>query len=313
MEAPNTVNDLADLYRDLHRHPELSFQETRTGGIVAEQLRAAGCDTTEGVGGTGVVGVLRNGSGPVALLRADMDALPVLEDTGLDYASTARGLDPDGDEVPIAHACGHDMHVSCLLGAVAELTASRETWSGTLLAVFQPAEEVLGGARAMLDDGLYERFDRPDVVLGQHVAPLPAGMLALQSGPVFAGSDTVRVTLHGAGGHGSRPETTIDPVVMAAATVIRLQTIVARELAGTDTAVLSVGTMRAGSKGSNIRPSDRGRPQRSHDQRRTPPPWARSGRPRCAVPGSASRGSPRNAGWSRRLPSGRSPTHSGSR
>ena len=139
MEAPSTVTDLADLYRDLHRHPELSFQETRTAGIVAEQLRAAGCDTTEGVGGTGVVGVLQNGSGPVALLRADMDALPVLEDTGLDYASTVRGLDPDGDEVPVAHACGHDMHVSCLLGAVAELAASRETWSGTLLAVFQPA------------------------------------------------------------------------------------------------------------------------------------------------------------------------------
>jgi hippurate hydrolase len=253
VDAPSPVTDLADVYRDLHRHPELAFQETRTGGIVAERLRAAGWATTEGVGGTGVVGVLRNGSGPVALLRADMDALPVLEDTGLDYASTVRGLDLDGDEVPVAHACGHDMHVSCLLGAVAELTASRATWSGTLLAVFQPAEEVLGGARAMLDDGLYERFDRPDVVLGQHVAPLPAGMLALQSGRVFAGSDTVRVTLHGAGGHGSRPETTIDPVVMAAATVIRLQTIVARELAATDTAVLSIGMMRAGSK-ENIIP-----------------------------------------------------------
>ena len=250
MDSPST---LAELYRDLHRHPELSFQETRTAGIAAERLRATGYDTTEGIGGTGVVGVLRNGQGPVVLLRADMDALPVLEDTGLDYASTARGLDADGTDVPVAHACGHDVHVTCLLGAAAELAASQETWAGTLLAVFQPAEEVLGGAQAMLDDGLYARFGRPNVVLGQHVAPLPAGMLALQSGPAFAGTDTVRVTLHGAGGHGSRPETTVDPVVMAAATVLRLQTIVARELAGTDTAVLTVGLMRAGTK-ENIIP-----------------------------------------------------------
>jgi hippurate hydrolase len=165
------MSNLADLYRDLHRHPELSFQETRTAGIAAERLRAAGFDTTEGVGGTGVVGVLRNGPGPVALLRADMDGLPVLEDTGLEYASTARGVDPNGDDVPVAHACGHDMHVSCLVGATAELAAARDTWSGTLLAVFQPAEELGAGAQAMIDDGLFDRFGRPDVVLGQHVAP----------------------------------------------------------------------------------------------------------------------------------------------
>jgi amidohydrolase len=247
------MSNLADLYRDLHRHPELSFQETRTAGIAAERLRAAGFDTTEGVGGAGVVGVLRNGPGPVALLRADMDGLPVLEDTGLEYASTARGVDPNGDDVPVAHACGHDMHVSCLVGATAELAVARDTWSGTLLAVFQPAEELGAGAQAMIDDGLFDRFGRPDVVLGQHVAPLPAGMLALRSGPAFAGNDTVRVTLYGSGGHGSRPETTIDPVVMAAATVLRLQTIVSREVAGTDTAVLSVGTLHAGSK-ENIIP-----------------------------------------------------------
>jgi hippurate hydrolase len=247
------MSNLADLYRDLHQHPELSFHETRTAGIAAERLRAAGFDTAEGVGGTGVVGVLRNGPGPVALLRADMDGLPVLEDTGLEYASTARGVDPNGNDVPVAHACGHDMHVSCLVGATAELAAARDTWSGTLLAVFQPAEELGAGAQAMIDDGLFDRFGRPDVVLGQHVAPLPAGMLALRSGPAFAGNDTVRVTLHGSGGHGSRPETTIDPVVMAAATVLRLQTIVSREVAGTDTAVLSVGTLHAGSK-ENIIP-----------------------------------------------------------
>jgi len=253
MSSSPGAADLAELYRDLHRHPELSFQETRTASIAAERLRAIGFATTEGVGGTGVVGVLRNGSGPVALLRADMDGLPVLEDTGLEYASTARGVDRDGNDVPIAHACGHDVHVSCLIGAAAELAASRETWSGTLLAVFQPAEELGAGARAMIDDGLYQRFGRPDVVLGQHVAPLPAGMLALRSGPAFAGNDTVRVTLFGRGGHGSRPETTVDPVVMAAATVLRLQTIVAREVPGTDTAVLSIGTLHAGTK-ENIIP-----------------------------------------------------------
>jgi len=246
---------LADLYRDLHAHPELSFQETRTAGIVAGRLRELGVETATGVGRTGVVGVLRNGPGPTALLRADMDALPVLERTGLEYASTARGVDRDGHEVPIAHACGHDVHVTCLLGAVAELVAGPESWSGTVVAVFQPAEEVGGGAQAMLDDGLYERFGRPDVVLGQHVAPLPAGYLAVRPGPAFAGSDTVRVTLHGAGGHGSRPETTVDPIVMAAATVMRLQTIVAREVGGTETAVLSVGTLRAGTK-ENIIPDD---------------------------------------------------------
>ncbi len=244
---------LADLYRDLHQHPELSFQEARTAGIAAERLRAAGFDTTEGVGGTGVVGVLRNGPGPTALLRADMDALPVLEDTGLEYASTARGVDRDGHDVPIAHACGHDVHVSCLVGANAELAAARDTWSGTLLAVFQPAEELATGARAMIDDGLYDRFGRPDVVLGQHVAPLPAGMLALRAGPAFAGTDSMRITLHGSGGHGSRPETTVDPIVMAAATVMRLQTVVSREIAGTDTAVLTIGTLRAGTK-ENIIP-----------------------------------------------------------
>lgn len=238
---------LADVYRDLHRHPELSFQEVRTASVTARHLRESGAQVTERVGGTGVVGVLRRGPGPTVLLRADMDALPVAEDTGLGYASTARGVDRDGHDVPIAHACGHDMHVTCLLGAVARLGAD-PGWHGTVLAVFQPAEEVGGGAQAMLDDGLHERFGRPDVVLGQHVAPLPAGMLALRPGPAFAASDTVRIVLYGEGGHGSRPETTIDPIVMAASTVLRLQMIVSRELAGTDTAVLSIGSLHAGTK-----------------------------------------------------------------
>ncbi|ALE75104.1 amidohydrolase [Pseudonocardia sp. EC080610-09] len=240
--------DLADLYRDLHRHPELSFAETRTAGIAADRLRAAGFEVTEGVGRTGVVGVLRNGDGPTALLRADMDALPVAEDTGLDYASTARGTGRDGEETAVAHACGHDVHVTCLAGAAAELASTRDTWSGTLLVVFQPAEEFGAGADAMLDDGLYERFGTPDVVLGQHVAPLPAGVLAITPGPAFAGSDTVRVTLHGSGGHGSRPETTVDPVLLAASTVQRLHAVVSREVPATETAVLTVGMLRAGTK-----------------------------------------------------------------
>jgi amidohydrolase len=206
------------------------------------------------VGTTGVVGIIRNGAGPTALLRADMDALPVREDTGLEYASTRRGTDGDGRDGPLMHACGHDMHVTCLLGAAAQLAGALDTWAGTLMLVFQPAEEVGGGAQTMLDDGLFER-GRPDIVLGQHVAPLPAGMLAIRPGAAFAASDTLRVTLHGSGGHGSRPDASIDPVVMAAATVMRLQTIVSREVAATDTAVVTVGALHAGTR-ANIIPAD---------------------------------------------------------
>jgi amidohydrolase len=244
--------DLAELYRDLHAHPELSFQETRTAAIAAEHLTAAGFETATGVGGTGVVGVLRNGSGPTALVRADMDALPVLERTGLAYASTARATDADGHDVPVMHACGHDMHVTCLLGAAATLSAHRSAWRGTLQVVFQPAEEIGRGARAMVDDGLFDRFGTPDVVLGQHVGPIPAGILALRTGPAFAALDALRVVLHGRGAHGSRPEVSVDPVVMAAATIMRLQGIVSREIAGTDTAVVTVGAVRAGTKDNII-------------------------------------------------------------
>lgn len=242
--------DLADLYRDLHRHPELAFAETRTAGVAARELRAAGFDVTEGVGGTGVVGVLRNGDGPTALLRADMDALPVREETGLPYASTVVV-----DGTPVAHACGHDLHLTCLIGAARALSADRASWSGTVLAVCQPAEEVGGGATAMVDDGLFDRFGRPDVVLGQHVAPLPAGVIGLRPGPAFAASDSLRLVLHGRGGHGSRPEATVDPVVLAAATVLRLQTIVSREVAATDTVVVTVGAIHSGTV-ANIIPDD---------------------------------------------------------
>jgi amidohydrolase len=255
LEDLRAGDDLAALYRDLHQNPELSFQEERTAGVVAQRLRALGYETTTGVGRTGVVGVLRNGDGPTALLRADMDALPMQEKTGLPYASTVRGVDHEGHAVDVFHACGHDVHVTCLLGAAAELAGDRASWAGTALVVFQPAEELGRGAQAMIDDGLFERFGRPDVVLGQHVAPLPAGFLALRPGPAFAAADAVRVRMFGQGGHGSRPETTVDPVVMAAATVMRLQTIVSREIAGTDTAVVTVGALRAGTK-ENIIPDE---------------------------------------------------------
>jgi hippurate hydrolase len=202
-----------------------------------------------------VVGVLANGPGPTALVRADMDALPVREETGLPYASQQRATDRDGYDVPVMHACGHDMHVACLLGAVRELAAARGSWSGTLMAVFQPAEELGTGAQAMIDDGLFDRVGLPDVVLGQHVAPIPAGFIGIRPGPAFAAADGLRVTLYGRGAHGSRPEAGIDPVVMAAATVMRLQGVVSREVAGDDTAVVTVGAVRAGTK-ENIIPDD---------------------------------------------------------
>jgi hippurate hydrolase len=246
------LDDLAALYRDLHAHPELAFAERRTASIAAERLHGLGYQVTAAVGGTGVVGVLENGDGPTVLLRADMDALPVLEQTGLPYASTRRVRDAAGADVPVMHACGHDMHVSCLLGAAADLAAQAGSWQGRLLLVFQPAEEGDGGAQAMIDDGLYDRFPVPDIVLGQHVMPLPAGVLGLHGGPAMAAADAIRVVLYGEGGHGSRPETTVDPVLMAAATVLRLQGIVSREVAAADAAVLTVGTLHAGTAANII-------------------------------------------------------------
>lgn len=243
--------DLDALYIDLHRHPELSFQETRTASIAAEHLRTLGLEIEEGVGITGVVGVLKNGDGPVVWARADMDALPVEERTGLAYASTATGIDPEGHTVPIMHACGHDMHVTAMIGAVERLVAQRAEWSGTLVVLIQPAEEYGAGSRAMLDAGILERYPKPDVVLGQHVTPLPSGTVAMRPGPQMAAADGITVTMHGRGGHGSRPHTTIDPVVMAAATVMRLQTIPSREIDPQDVAVVTVGSIHAGTK-SNI-------------------------------------------------------------
>ena len=246
--------DLDAVYRDLHAHPELSFAEHRTSAIVAERLAELGVDVHTGIGGTGVAGVLRNGDGPTVLLRADMDGLPVREETGLAWASAETGVDHEGNTVPVMHACGHDIHITCLLGAVEELAGSRESWSGTLVAVFQPGEEHGGGAQVMVDSGLYNTVPTPDVVLGQHVTPHPAGTLGAHSGAAMAAVDTLEATLHGRGGHGSRPETTIDPVVMAAAAVMRLQTVVSREVAAHETAVVTVGSLHAGSASNIIAP-----------------------------------------------------------
>jgi amidohydrolase len=243
---------LAEVYRDLHANPELSFQETRTAGIVADRLTSLGYRVHTGIGGTGVVGVLDNGTGPTVLLRADMDGLPLAEKTGLPYASTVRAIDRLGNEVPVAHACGHDMHVACLLGAADHFAAHRDEFAGRLVVLFQPAEELGAGAKAMVDDGLFDTVGRPDIVLGQHVAPAPAGMLSLTAGLTLSASDSLTVTMYGRGGHGSRPESTVDPIVMAASTVLRLQTIVARETAVSETAVVTVGMISAGTNNNVI-------------------------------------------------------------
>ncbi|WP_109211887.1 MULTISPECIES: amidohydrolase [Microbacterium] len=247
--------DLEAIYVDLHRHPELSFQETRTAGVIAQHLTALGIEFEEGIGKTGIAARISNGDGPVVWLRADMDALPVPEQTGLEYASTARGTDPAGNDVPVMHACGHDMHVTALLGALERLVAAKDEWSGTIVAVFQPAEEYGAGSQAMIADGVLDRFPKPDIVLGQHVTPLPAGTIGVRSGTQMAASDGLTVTLLGRGGHGSRPQATIDPVVMAAATVMRLQTIVSREVDPRDVAVVTVGSIHAGLK-NNIIPAE---------------------------------------------------------
>lgn len=245
------VPRLQGVYEDLHANPELSFAEHRTAGIAADHLDRLGFDVTTGVGGTGIVATFGADDGPAVLVRADMDALPVEEATGLPYASTVRAVDADGVDVPVAHACGHDMHVTWLLGVAELLAADRSAWQGRAMLVLQPAEEVGGGAAAMCDDGLFERFGTPVVGLGQHVAPAPAGWVLLRSGMTMAASDSLKVVLHGRGGHGSMPETTIDPVLMAASTIMRLQGIVSREIGATESAVVTVGTVHAGTK-SNV-------------------------------------------------------------
>lgn len=226
------------LYTDLHRRPELSLQETATAQRIAEELAALGTSPLR-VGGTGVVAVIENGEGPVVLARADIDGLPVTEGTGLPYASEVEG---------VMHACGHDTHITALLGAVRQLLAHRDAWSGTYVALFQPAEENGKGALAMVEDGLAERIPHPDVALGQHVMPMPAGMIAIGPGPVMSQSDSLRIVLHGRGAHGSMPHLSVDPVVLAASVILRLQGVVSREVAPGEFSVLTVGSVHAGTR-----------------------------------------------------------------
>ena len=247
--------ELRSLYEDLHAHPELSFHEERTAALLADRLEDLGYEVTRGVGQTGVVATMTNGDGPTVLLRADIDALPVKEDTGLAYASTVVTRDDDDRETHVAHACGHDMHATWMIGVATQLARHRDDWKGRVLLVVQPAEEIGGGAAAMMDDGLFERFGMPDVALGQHVAPAPAGWLITRPGPVMAGSDALTVTLHGRGGHGSRPEQAVDPALLAASAIVELQTVVSRNVAATDVAVVTVGTVHVGTKENII--SDR--------------------------------------------------------
>lgn len=238
--------ELEKIYLDLHKHPELSMQEVRTAGVAAAWMKKYGFEVHEQVGKTGVVAILKNGGGPVILLRADMDGLPVKEKTGLDYASAETGVDRFGQSVSIMHACGHDFHVTWLMAVGRLLSEARETWKGTVMAVFQPAEETSQGARAMLEDGMVKRFPKPTVSLGQHVVPLPAGRIGYKTGVAMSAADSWEVKLFGRGAHGSKPQNSIDPVVMAASTVMRLQTVVSREVAMADSAVVTVGTLQSG-------------------------------------------------------------------
>ena len=247
---------LAPLFVHFHRNPELSFLESETAARMAQELRTAGLEVTEGVGGTGVVGMLRNGDGPLILLRADMDGLPVLEKSGLEYASTATQVGQDGVEYPVMHACGHDVHITSMVGTARRLMEMKDKWSGTIMFVVQPAEERLGGAKAMLEDGLFERFGKPDYALAFHVASvLPTGKISAAEGIQYSSSDSVDITVPGIGAHGASPHAGRDPVYIASQIVTALQSIVSREVMPLSPAVITVGSFHAGSKHNII--SDR--------------------------------------------------------
>jgi amidohydrolase len=241
---------LASLFEHFHRNPELSLVENETAARMASELRAAGLDVAEGVGGTGLVAMLGNGDGPLVMMRADMDGLPVAEESGVPYASTAMQVDPiSGDLVPTMHACGHDVHITSLVGTARQMAARRGEWSGTLMLVVQPAEERGLGARAMKEDGIWERFGTPDYALGFHVAAeTEAGKINLVSGPTYAGVDSVDLIVHGIGSHGASPHQGKDPIVLASQIVLALQTLVSRELAPREAGVVTVGSFHAGTK-----------------------------------------------------------------
>ncbi|KAJ5144095.1 Amidohydrolase [Penicillium bovifimosum] len=245
--AAVNLDPYEDLYKHFHAHPELSLQEKATSEKIADHLSKLGAyEIHTNIGGYGLVGVLQNGPGKTILLRADMDALPVKEATGLPYASTVTMVDAEGIEKPVMHACGHDMHITCLLAAAEVLARTQDAWSGTLIVLFQPNEERGGGAQAMVDDGLYSKIPMPDYVFGQHVMRMRAGAVGSRPGTIMAAADSMKITLFGRGGHGSMPHQTVDPVLLAAHVVVRLQDIVSREVDPSDLAVLTVGSLQAG-------------------------------------------------------------------
>jgi amidohydrolase len=255
-EVETVYSDAHALYLDLHEHPELSKHETQTAEKLAAHLRSAGYDVSEHVGGAGVVAILKNGPGPTIMLRTELDALPVEEKTGLPYASKVHMKDDAGRDVPVMHACGHDLHMAAFLGTADVMAHSKNTWRGTLMLVGQPAEETISGAKDMLKDGLFTRFPKPDVAVALHVSnSSPAGTVAITPGTYNTNSDSLRITIHGKGGHGAMPNTTVDPIVIAARTILTLQTIASREIKPGEMAVVTVGYIRAGTK-NNIIPDE---------------------------------------------------------
>ena len=245
--------DAYALYLDLHQHPELSSHETRTAALLARRLRQLGYEVTENVGGTGVVGIMKNGSGPTVMLRTELDALPVEELTGLPYASKIRTKDDSGRDVPVMHACGHDLHMSSWWGTAAIMARTKDTWHGTLMLIAQPAKETIFGAKRMVEDGLFTRFPKPDVGIALHdTNDMPVGQVGITPEYSWANADSLRITVYGKGGHGARPETTVDPIVIAASIVVRIQSIVSREIRTGEAAVITVGYFQAGTKNNII-------------------------------------------------------------
>jgi amidohydrolase len=255
-EVEAVFPDAHALYLDLHQNPELSGHESQTAAKLASRLSKLGYDVSEHVGGAGVVALLKNGPGPIVMLRSELDALPVEEKTGLAYASKVRVKDDAGHEVPVAHACGHDLHMAAMFGTAAIMAASKNTWHGTLMLIGQPAEETINGAAGMIHDGLFTRFPRPDVAVALHVGNgLPAGKVGIVPGVYDANADSLRITIYGKGGHGAAPETTIDPIVIAARLILALQTIRSREVNPGEMAIVTVGYVHAGTK-NNIIPDE---------------------------------------------------------
>ncbi len=255
-QVTSVFPDAQALYLDLHQHPELSSHETRTAAELAGRLRALGYEVTEHIGGTGIVGILKNGPGPTVMLRTELDALPVEEKTGLSYASKARSKDDNGRDVPVMHACGHDIHMASLWGTAAIMARNKDSWHGTLMLIGQPAEETITGADKMIKDGLFARFPKPDIGIAMHdTNNLPFGKVGITPGYAKANADSVRVTVYGKGGHGAQPHTTVDPVLIAARIAVTVQSIVAREIKPGDAAVITIGYIQAGTK-NNIIPDD---------------------------------------------------------